>query len=506
MLIDPNNFKSHISVETLSSELANVLSNYLILQGNSTQHCIHQSKLKNILSLPTENETKCSISSHTCRRIARPVQIKQTSLFQQQKIIEKHFKAKIKTVHIQQCKLFELNKSLRVDPLSDNFNDQLNCLPLKRSQSVALVTLTRNGYIKSTPSVNISAKKSNKNVSKSKKNRRSSEDKARKTTKKKKKKGGEGEKIKQLKEKHHALVEENSPFRTIDEIKDVNTIPLLTTEKPDLISANSDHRLVEESIKELKQVNAKERKKIYELVEKQNSIDNYEKKIIGPLSQTPQTEFPAYILEQKPHRKSLTMKTDQYHYKNKYSSIAFDNNSIVTGDDGDQHRNLSVSSQCLNQIQTVYRQKPKFRFDYVSINNFPNKLNVKEIFVANEGKNKKLKLKRDNIIYCPKTSQSKFRKCCGINHDLLMDAWKILEGFFTIKRHVPSDVINVSSIQRTLDDQKFPITKENIRKRYVKQYKNKYFKSFGLESLKGQLFDTINDLADYKRMIDTHIE
>ncbi|CAF0893214.1 unnamed protein product [Adineta steineri] len=100
-----------------------------------------------------------------------------------------------------------------------------------------------------------------------------------------------------------------------------------------------------------------------------------------------------------------------------------------------QTSNPTQETDSTSYLSNQYQEKMKYLYNMKPI---VNKNSLNELNLTNNFQHKKMKqyskgLKPEQLFRCPKDSRSKRRKCCGVYYELFDDAWRLLEGWFTME-------------------------------------------------------------------------
>ncbi|CAF0837219.1 unnamed protein product [Adineta steineri] len=92
-----------------------------------------------------------------------------------------------------------------------------------------------------------------------------------------------------------------------------------------------------------------------------------------------------------------------------------------------------LSNQYQEKMKYLYNMKPIVNKNYINAKNSLDKLNLTNNFQHKKMKQYSNGLKPEQLFRYPKDSRSKRRKCCGVYYELFDDAWRLLEGWFTME-------------------------------------------------------------------------
>ncbi|CAF0874064.1 unnamed protein product [Adineta steineri] len=100
-----------------------------------------------------------------------------------------------------------------------------------------------------------------------------------------------------------------------------------------------------------------------------------------------------------------------------------------------QTSNLKQEIDSTSYLSNQYQEKMKYLYNMKPI---VNKNSLNELNLTNNFQHKNMKqysngLKPEQLFRRPKDSRSKRRKCCGVYYELFDDAWRLLEGWFTME-------------------------------------------------------------------------
>ncbi|CAF0809400.1 unnamed protein product [Adineta steineri] len=100
-----------------------------------------------------------------------------------------------------------------------------------------------------------------------------------------------------------------------------------------------------------------------------------------------------------------------------------------------QTSNPTQETDSTSYLSNQYQEKMKYLYNMKPI---VNKNSLNELNLTNNFQHKKMKqyskgLKPEQLFRRPKDSRSKRRKCCGVYYELFDDAWRLLEGWFTME-------------------------------------------------------------------------